>query len=302
MKKLITVCLPFCILAASCGGGGSGDSSGSSTSQTDPGSPVSESTPPNPNPLGLDPAPAFIPSNRQVKFSDCVPAVDDYLVGDKVVEMLEDYEHQSKQIISFQTAGTTITGITPTTVLEKPGVIIDTYMPAFDTPPNGRSFENYSSSTFVPGSLEGGFVSKSYNSIGSQSYLLVLLTETQTSLQTFPFYDTEPLKLGDFVTDTFHGREESIDSPIYEGDSTVRTTFIGVDEGTQVIVGTFPYTCVFRRAISDAQGQTVFEDVYTHKWGIAKRISYSPAQAMEPPLTGQTVSSTIYTRMKNKAE
>ena len=298
MKKIITVCLPFCILAASCGGGG-GDSS---TSQTDQGSSVSEPTPPNPNPLGLDPAPAFIPSARQVTFSDCVPAINDYLVGDKGVDMIEDYDHQSKQIISFKTADMTITGITPTTVLGKSGVIIDTFMPAFGTPPRGRSFENHSSSILVPGSLEGGTVSKNYNSIGSQPYLLALLTVTQTSLETFPFYDTEPLKLGDFVTDTFHVREESIDSPIYEGDSTVRTTFIGIDEGTQVIGGVFPYTCVFRRAISDAQGQTVFEDVYTHRWGIAKRISYPPAQAMEPPLTTQMVSATAYTRRKNKTE
>lgn len=298
MKSIAAVSVSLCLIVAGCGGGGSESAPDSTVTPTPQ---PSTSAPPvllaSANPLNLSPAPQFTSSNRSVVYDDCFQDLNDLLVGDVATSRNEDVDG-TKTITPYDTV-TTITKVVPATVPDRIGVSVDTVVPPSTiprTPVASRSLENRTTNIVLRGSTWPA-ISKNYGAFGDEQ---TISTMKPTSLGDISSgHALIAFALGDSETTTYaYDNTVVYNGLLNSGTLKISTTFIGVDEGTKVIGGSFPYTCVFRRTmtgITGTQGTTV-ADTYFHKWGIAKTIYYS---ALAPrPLVGQMVSDTGYDRRK----
>ena len=142
-----------------------------------------------------------------------------------------------------------------------------------------------------------GLESRNYSAVNNT--VTTISTSTLTELGDLSSGHTViPFAIGDRVSNKSNYVNEFPASPSLnsQGSVTETITFLGVDEGTSVVGGSFDYSCVFRHEITSAgSSERGVYDTYMHRLGgNIKTVSYS---ALYPrPLVYQMVSDTAYSR------
>lgn len=294
MRKSQSCALSAIFVAAlsACGGGAKEDTTSPEPQQPEPGSSFT-------NPLNLKPAPQFSTSSRAVTYDDCFPRFDDVVVGDVVKSKVETFGTTADSLDQTET----VTAVTPTSFNGRAGVSVSIDNPPYVDADNVMQYGVESKALYLRGGTLTTFVRYYLNdSVGTYSSF----TNTPIAIGDLSAgHDTAPFVLGESVTNRYSfSYVNNVASQFNrQGEISEKITFIGVEEGTEVLAGKFDYTCVFRREISSTiNGQTIVnvQDYYTHKWSGVKELSFDMDSA-EPEVYQlfQVVSNSAIERRKN---
>jgi hypothetical protein len=232
-----------------------------------------------------------------VVYDDCFPQHNDVQVGDVAVGLNELYFGGAAGIVSLNQT-VTIKSVAPYNFGGRTGVSV-----VLDTPPqllpNNSLFYGTESTSAI---MRGGRIDTlSQTYLNDAGGVRTITTVTPTAVGDISAGHTLiAYSLGDSVTNTASFTYVDVYSPSqnYQGNVTEKITFIGVEEGTQVIAGKFDYTCVFRHEITgtvNGQSSTSVFDMYHHKWSaIVKTVEFSPSYPR--PLIKQLVSDSAIVR------
>ena len=266
-----------------------------------PAPPPAPTAPPVPvsfNPTGLNPPPQFSTSARSVTYDDCFPRVDDVVAGDVSTNSQEQYYGPTIGIVASSITST-VTATTPWMYDSRPGVsvVVDIPPEALTVPFNAAR----SGAEIAVGYLRGSVIPQTGKSYPSRQVgFRTIDTSTPIAVGDLSAgHTSSPYALGDSVVNTSSSTFQNLDAPSQNSASTIseKISFIGVEENTAVPAGVFPYTCVFRHEASivtnGKSGSSVY-DTYTHRWGTAKTVVYSPTAPR--PLVFKLISASDLTR------